>query len=107
TTPRHHQTSPATPRNISSESKTEFDPSEDPSEDRSALLAITPFLDDPYMQIRRAYYATNEESSDSLSSSTILPPHAPVCPRRKVRLLQPYEPQPFMQPFRYHPTSSI
>nr|GFC05388.1 hypothetical protein [Tanacetum cinerariifolium] len=100
TTPRHHQTSPATPRNISSDSKTKFDPSEDPSEDRSAPLAITPFPDDPYMQIRRAYYATNEESSDSLSSSTILPPPAPVCPRRKVRLLQPYEPQPFMQPFR-------
>ncbi|GKD20338.1 hypothetical protein Tco_1222041 [Tanacetum coccineum] len=54
------------------------------------------------MQIRRAYYATNEELSDSLSSSTIPPPPAPVCPCRKARLLQPYKPKPFMQPFRYH-----
>ncbi|GJX76323.1 hypothetical protein Tco_0323134 [Tanacetum coccineum] len=95
--------SSATPRNTSSYSKTESDPSEDPSEDRLAPLAITPFLDDPYMQIRRVYYATSEESTDSSSSSTILPPPAPVCPRRKARLLQPYEPEPFMQPFRYHP----
>ncbi|GJY60097.1 hypothetical protein Tco_0459989 [Tanacetum coccineum] len=50
----------------------------------------------------RAYYATNEELSDSLSSSTIPPPPAPVCPCRKARLPQPYEPEPFMQPFRYH-----
>ncbi|GJY21123.1 hypothetical protein Tco_0393689 [Tanacetum coccineum] len=95
--------SPATPGNTASDSKTESDPSEDLSEDRSAPLAITPFPDDPYMQIRQAYYATNEESSDSLSSSTIPPPPAPVCPCRKARLLQPYEPEPFMQPFRYHP----
>nr|GEW52501.1 putative reverse transcriptase domain-containing protein [Tanacetum cinerariifolium] len=89
--------------NTSSDFKTESNPSEDPSEDRSASLAITPFPDDLYMQIRQAYYATNEESSDSSSSSTIPPPPAPVCPRRKARLLQPYEPEPFMQPFRYHP----
>ncbi|GKD31716.1 hypothetical protein Tco_1242494 [Tanacetum coccineum] len=95
--------SPASPRNTFSDSKTEFDPSEDLSEDYSAPLAITHFPDDPYMQIRRAYYATNEESSHSLSSSTIPPPPAPVCPCIKARLLQPYEPEPFMQPFRYHP----
>ncbi|GJR92620.1 hypothetical protein Tco_0264794 [Tanacetum coccineum] len=102
-TPASPDYSPASPGNTSSDSKTESDPSEDLSEDRSAPLAITPFPDDPYMQIRRAYYATNEESSDSLSSSTIPPPPAPVCPCRKARLLQPYEPEPFMQPFRYHP----
>ncbi|GJT63112.1 hypothetical protein Tco_1006645, partial [Tanacetum coccineum] len=94
---------PATPGNTSSDSETESDPSEDPSEDRLALLAITPFPDDQYMQIRHAYYATNKESSDSSSSSTIPPPPAPVCPRRKAQLLKPYEPEPFMQPFRYHP----
>ncbi|GJV58143.1 putative reverse transcriptase domain-containing protein [Tanacetum coccineum] len=102
-TPASPDYSPATPGNTSSDSETESDPSKDPSEDRSAPLAITPFPDDPYMQIRRAYYATSEESSDSSSSSTIPPPPAPVCPCRKARLLQPYEPEPFMQPFRYHP----
>ncbi|GJY96361.1 hypothetical protein Tco_0513271 [Tanacetum coccineum] len=79
-TPASPDYSPTSPGNTSSNSKTMSDPSEDLSEDRSAPLAITPFPDDPYMQIRRAYYATNEESSDSLSSSTIPPPPAPVCP---------------------------
>ncbi|GJW34728.1 hypothetical protein Tco_0057648 [Tanacetum coccineum] len=82
-TPASPDYSPASSGNTSSNSKTEFDPSEDLSEDRSAPLAITPFPDDPYMQIRRAYYATNKESSDSLSSSTIPPPLVPVCPCRK------------------------
>ncbi|GJZ03701.1 hypothetical protein Tco_0536976 [Tanacetum coccineum] len=40
--------SPASSRNTSFDSKTKFAPSEDLSEDRSALLAITPFLDDLY-----------------------------------------------------------
>nr|GEZ28469.1 hypothetical protein [Tanacetum cinerariifolium] len=102
-TPASPDYSSATPRNTSSDSKIESDPSEDPSRDRSTPLAITPFLDDTYMQIKRAYYATNKESFDSLSSSTIPPPHAPVSPCRKARLLQPYELEPFMQPFRYHP----
>ncbi|GJY21121.1 putative reverse transcriptase domain-containing protein [Tanacetum coccineum] len=61
----------ASPGNASS------DPSEDSSKDRSAPLAITPFHDDQYMQIRLAYYATSKESSDSSSSSTIPPPPAP------------------------------
>ncbi|GJY76861.1 hypothetical protein Tco_0481977 [Tanacetum coccineum] len=95
--------SPASLGNTSSDSKTKSDPSEDLSEDRSAPLAIIPFPDDPYMQIRRAYYATSEESNDSLSSSTIPPPPALVYPCRKARLLQPYVLEPFMQPFRYHP----
>ncbi|GJR33319.1 hypothetical protein Tco_1109551 [Tanacetum coccineum] len=102
-TPASLDYSPALLGNTSSDSKTESDPSEDLSEDRLAPLAITPFLDDPYMQIRRAYYATNKESSDSLSSSTIPPPLAPVYPYRKARLLQPYDPKPFTQLFRYHP----
>nr|GEU69337.1 hypothetical protein [Tanacetum cinerariifolium] len=102
-TPALPDYSPATPGNTSFDFKTESDPSKDPSEDRSVPLAIIPFPDDSYMQIRQAYYATNEESSDSSSSSTISPPPAPVFPRRKAQLLQPYEPKPFMQPFRYHP----
>ncbi|GJS28820.1 hypothetical protein Tco_0489440 [Tanacetum coccineum] len=102
-TPASPDYSLASSGNTSSNSKTESDPSDDLSEDRSAPLAITPFPDDPYMQIKQAYYATNEESSDSLSSSTIPPPPVPICPCRKARLLQPYEPEPFMQPFRHHP----
>nr|GEU72413.1 putative reverse transcriptase domain-containing protein [Tanacetum cinerariifolium] len=46
--------SPATLGNTSSDFKTESDPSEDPSDDRSVPLAITPFPDDPYMQTRQA-----------------------------------------------------
>ncbi|GJZ49085.1 hypothetical protein Tco_0603275, partial [Tanacetum coccineum] len=72
----------ATPGNTSSNPENESDPSEDPSKDHSAPLAVTPFLDDLYMQIRRVYYATNEESSNSSSSSTILPPPAPVSQKR-------------------------
>ncbi|GKE79453.1 hypothetical protein Tco_1545573 [Tanacetum coccineum] len=102
-TPASPDYSSATPGNTSSDSETESDPSEDLSEDCSAPLAITPFHDGSYMQIIRAYYATSEESSDSSSSSTIPSPPAPVYPCRKARLLQPYEPEPFMQQFRYHP----
>ncbi|GJS76684.1 reverse transcriptase domain-containing protein [Tanacetum coccineum] len=75
-TPASSDYSPASPGNTSSDSKTE-----------------------------RAYYATNEESTDSLSSSTIPPPPALVCPCRMARILQPYEPEPFTQPFRYHPNA--
>nr|GEU51778.1 putative reverse transcriptase domain-containing protein [Tanacetum cinerariifolium] len=57
--------------------------------DRSVPLAITPFLDDPYMQIRQAYYATNKESFDSSSSSTILPPPAPGIAPKYVIALKP------------------
>ncbi|GKE02498.1 reverse transcriptase domain-containing protein [Tanacetum coccineum] len=98
-TPASLDYSPASPRNTSSDSKTESDLYEDLSEDRSAPLAITPFPDDPYMQIRRAYYATNEESSDSLSLSTIPPPPAPVCPSRKrVRIPQAHIASPPVLP---------
>ncbi|GKB46377.1 hypothetical protein Tco_0897130 [Tanacetum coccineum] len=82
-TPASPDYSSASPGNTSSNSKTESDPSKDLSEDRSALLAITPFPDDPYIQTRRVYYVTNEESSDSLSLSTIPPPPAPVYTYRK------------------------
>nr|GEU62992.1 reverse transcriptase domain-containing protein [Tanacetum cinerariifolium] len=50
------------------------------------------------MQIRQAYYATNEESSDSSSSSTIPPPPALICPlRKKVRASRaPIAPPPVL-----------
>nr|GEU66574.1 retrotransposon protein, putative, Ty3-gypsy subclass [Tanacetum cinerariifolium] len=80
-TPASPDYSSATPGNTSSNFETESDPSEDPSEDCSVPLAITPFPDDLYMQIRQAYYATNEESSYSSSSSTI-----PLPPASKVRV---------------------
>ncbi|GKB98508.1 hypothetical protein Tco_0984645 [Tanacetum coccineum] len=86
------------PRNTSSDSKTESDPSEDPSEDRSAPLAITPFPDDPYMQIKRAYYATIKESSDSSSLSTIPPPPAPFVPKRVRAPRPPTAPPPVLPP---------
>ncbi|GJT52649.1 hypothetical protein Tco_0978806 [Tanacetum coccineum] len=79
--------SPASPGNTSSDSKTESDPSEDLFEDRSAPLAITPFPNDLYIQIRRVYYDTNEESSDSLSPSTILPPPAPTAAAQQPTIL--------------------
>nr|GEU84163.1 putative reverse transcriptase domain-containing protein [Tanacetum cinerariifolium] len=68
--------SSTTSRNSSSDFETESDP----SQDHSVPLVIIPFSDDPYMQMREAYYATNEESSDSSSSSIIPPPPAPVGP---------------------------
>ncbi|GKB27587.1 reverse transcriptase domain-containing protein, partial [Tanacetum coccineum] len=92
-TPASLDYSPASPGNTSSDSKTEYDPSDDLYEDCSAPLAITPFPDDPYMQIRRAYYATNKESSHSLSSSTILPPPAP-----RVRTPQAHIASPLVLP---------
>nr|GEV17078.1 putative reverse transcriptase domain-containing protein [Tanacetum cinerariifolium] len=72
TIPRPHRGTPLL------DFKTESNPLEDPSEDRSIPLAISPFPDDPYMQIRQTYYATNEELSNSSSSSTIPPPPVPI-----------------------------
>ncbi|GJX16458.1 putative reverse transcriptase domain-containing protein [Tanacetum coccineum] len=93
-TPDSPDYSLATPGNTSSNPENESDPSEDPSKDRSAPLAVTPFLDDPYMQIRWPYYATNEESSNSSSSSTILPP-----PTLRIRAPRaPMAPPPVLPP---------
>nr|GEW82366.1 hypothetical protein [Tanacetum cinerariifolium] len=56
-----------------SDSETESNPSEDPFEDHSATLAISPFHDDPYMKVMQAYNATSNESP-------ISPPQAPIAP---------------------------
>nr|GEY21213.1 hypothetical protein [Tanacetum cinerariifolium] len=64
---------PALSRNTAFDSKTESNPSEDPFEDHSAPLAISPFHDDPYMKVMQAYNATNNESP-------IPPPQAPIAP---------------------------
>nr|GEV51527.1 putative reverse transcriptase domain, ribonuclease H-like domain, retroviral aspartyl protease [Tanacetum cinerariifolium] len=65
--------SSASSGNTASEFKTESDPSEDPFEDHSALLAILPFHDDQYMKVMQAYNATSNESP-------IPPPQAPIAP---------------------------
>ncbi|GJX66664.1 hypothetical protein Tco_0301007 [Tanacetum coccineum] len=59
--------SPASPGNTSS------DPSEELSKDLLASLAISPFHDNPYMKVKQAYNATNNESP-------IPPPRAPIAP---------------------------
>nr|GEW53377.1 hypothetical protein [Tanacetum cinerariifolium] len=58
--------SPASPRNTFS------DTSDDPSEDQLVLIAVSPFCDDPYMQIRQAYDVNQE--------FPIPPPQAPIAP---------------------------
>ncbi|GJW44009.1 hypothetical protein Tco_0072808, partial [Tanacetum coccineum] len=52
---------------------TSRDSSEDPFEDHSASLTISPFHDDPYMKVMQAYNATNNKSP-------IPPPRAPIAP---------------------------
>ncbi|GJZ47340.1 hypothetical protein Tco_0601172 [Tanacetum coccineum] len=60
--------SPTSPRN------TFPDSSEDPFEDHSTLLTISPFHDDPYMKVMRAYNASNNESPIPLPRAPIAPP---------------------------------
>nr|GFB70479.1 hypothetical protein [Tanacetum cinerariifolium] len=50
-TPASPDYSPASPGNTTFDSKTESDPLEDPFEDHSASLAISPFHDNPYMKV--------------------------------------------------------
>ncbi|GJT94260.1 hypothetical protein Tco_1083105 [Tanacetum coccineum] len=45
----------------------------DPQKDLLASLAILPFHDNPYMKVKQAYNATNNESP-------IPPPRAPIAP---------------------------
>nr|GEX95622.1 reverse transcriptase domain-containing protein [Tanacetum cinerariifolium] len=72
-TPASPNYSPASPRNTASDFETESDPSEDPFEDHSVLLAISPFYDDPYMKVMQAYNATSNESPIPLSQALIAP----------------------------------
>ncbi|GJW73865.1 hypothetical protein Tco_0133235 [Tanacetum coccineum] len=72
-TPASPDYSPASPGNTSPDS------SEDPFEDHSASLTISPFHDDPYMKVMQAYNANNNESPipppQALNATpTILPP---------------------------------
>ncbi|GKA71428.1 hypothetical protein Tco_0777567 [Tanacetum coccineum] len=72
-TPASPDYSPASPGNTSPDS------SDDPFEDHSALLTISPFNDDPYMKVMQAYNATNNESPipplrAPIAPPTILPP---------------------------------
>nr|GEU79024.1 putative reverse transcriptase domain-containing protein [Tanacetum cinerariifolium] len=78
-TPALPDYSPATPGNTSSDFKTEFDPLEDPSEDRSVPLAITPFPDDPYMQTRQAYHL-NGITFIHTAQKKVRAPRAPIAP---------------------------
>nr|GEW30045.1 reverse transcriptase domain-containing protein [Tanacetum cinerariifolium] len=78
-TPASPDYSPASSGNTTSDSETESDHSEDPFEDHSAPLAISPFYDDPYMKVMQAYNATSNESpipppQAPIASPTILPP---------------------------------
>nr|GFA67296.1 hypothetical protein [Tanacetum cinerariifolium] len=62
-TPASPNHSPASSRN------TFFDTLEDPSEDQLVPIAVLPFYDDPYMKVMEAYYATNEFSYPTTTSS--------------------------------------
>nr|GEZ13532.1 hypothetical protein [Tanacetum cinerariifolium] len=53
------------PRNTASDTETESDPSEDPFEDHSGLLAIPHFYDDLYIKVMQAYNATIFETGES------------------------------------------
>nr|GEW96718.1 hypothetical protein [Tanacetum cinerariifolium] len=66
--------SSASLRNIASDFKTESDPLENPSEDHSVPLAISPFHDDPYMKVMQAYNATSNESPIPPPQALIAPP---------------------------------
>ncbi|GKB94150.1 hypothetical protein Tco_0980287 [Tanacetum coccineum] len=82
---------------LASPGNTFSDPSEDLSKDLLALLAISPFHDDPYMKVMQAYNATNNELPIPLPQApiappTILPP-SPVLP-----LSSMFDPQHFFLP---------
>ncbi|GKE65685.1 hypothetical protein Tco_1519846, partial [Tanacetum coccineum] len=67
-TPASQDYSPASPGNTSSDSL------EDLSNNLLASLTVSPFHDDPYMKVIRAYDATNNESPISLPQAPIAPP---------------------------------
>ncbi|GKE71408.1 hypothetical protein Tco_1529480 [Tanacetum coccineum] len=65
----------ASPNYFSASSRnTSFDPSEDLSKDLLALLAISPFHDDPYIKVMQAYNATSNELPIPLPRAPIAPP---------------------------------
>nr|GEW02295.1 hypothetical protein [Tanacetum cinerariifolium] len=60
--------------NTASDSKTESDPSEEPSEDHLAPLVISSFHVDPYMKVMQAYNATSNKSPIPSQQVLIAPP---------------------------------
>nr|GEU82539.1 hypothetical protein [Tanacetum cinerariifolium] len=83
--------SPALLRNIASDSETKSEPLEDPFEDHSAPLAISPFHNDLYMKVMQAYNATSSESP-------IPPPQAPIAPPTVLPLSLVLPPSPLFDP---------
>nr|GEU60710.1 hypothetical protein [Tanacetum cinerariifolium] len=90
-TPASPDYSQASLENTASDSKTESDPSEDPFEDHSASLAISPFYDDPYIKVMQAYNATSNESP-------IPPPQAPIAPPTVLPPSSMLPPSPLFDP---------
>ncbi|GJU97477.1 hypothetical protein Tco_1326748 [Tanacetum coccineum] len=77
--------SPASPGNTSP------NPSEDLSKDLLALLAISPFHDDPYVKVMQAYNVTSNES--------LIPPlRAPIAPPTVLPLSLVLPPSPLFDP---------
>ncbi|GKA79295.1 hypothetical protein Tco_0785891 [Tanacetum coccineum] len=66
---------PASPNYfLASPGNTSPDPSDDLSKYLLASLAISPFYDDPYMKVMKAYKATSYESHILLPQAHIVPP---------------------------------
>nr|GEV16025.1 reverse transcriptase domain-containing protein [Tanacetum cinerariifolium] len=79
-TPASPDYSLASSRTTASDFKTKCEPLEDPFEDHSAPLAISPFYVDLYMKVMQAYTDTSNESpipppQAPIASLTILPPY--------------------------------
>ncbi|GJS58622.1 hypothetical protein Tco_0653406 [Tanacetum coccineum] len=82
---------PASPGNTSP------NPSDDLSKYLLASLAISPFYDDPYMNVMQAYNATSHESYIPLPQAPIAPPT--ILPPSPVLPLSPmFDPQDFFLP---------
>ncbi|GKC32077.1 hypothetical protein Tco_1039371 [Tanacetum coccineum] len=100
-TPASPDYSPASSGNTSS------DPSEDLSKDLLASLAISSFLDDPYMKVMQAYDATSNKSPIPLPQALIAPPTilplSLVLPPTPPRDIEP----PVGSPISLSPSSSV
>nr|GEX74553.1 hypothetical protein [Tanacetum cinerariifolium] len=84
-TPASPDYSLASSRTTASDFKTKCEPLEDPFEDHSAPLAISPFYVDLYMKVMQAYTDTSNESpipppQAPIASLTILPPYLVLPP---------------------------
>ncbi|GKC26148.1 hypothetical protein Tco_1033442 [Tanacetum coccineum] len=84
-TPASPDYSPSSPGNTFS------DPSEDLSKDLLASLAISPFYDDPYMNVMQAY-------NDTSNKSPIPLPRAPIAPSPVLHPSPVLPPSPLFDP---------